>query len=154
MRKTNGKRHNQHGGDNNSENQSMQFSRNTSDKLTYLLVGGGIGALVALLFAPKSGTELRTDIADATRKGYDRTRETATQLGHKSTDYLSTAKQKAGDVYNRAGGALGSVGGFGSRTGDGGQTAGQSVGELTGGDLNTLGDSIQDAAGKDDLPVA
>ena len=153
MRKTNGKRHNQHGGDNNSENQSMQFSRNTSDKLTYLLVGGGIGALVALLFAPKSGTELRTDIADATRKGYDKTRDTATQLGQKSTDYLSTAKQKAGDVYNRAGGALGSVGGFGTKTDDG-QTTGQSVGELTSGDLNTLGDSIQDATGRDDSPVA
>jgi hypothetical protein len=38
-----------------------------STKLTYLLAGGVIGAVVALLFAPKAGVELREDIADATR---------------------------------------------------------------------------------------
>ena len=36
---------------------------NASTKLTYLLIGGGIGAVIALLFAPKSGQELRGDIA-------------------------------------------------------------------------------------------
>ena len=41
-------------------------------KLTYLLVGGGIGAILALLFAPKSGEELRGDIADVTRKGIEK----------------------------------------------------------------------------------
>ena len=46
-----------------------------STRLTYLLIGGGIGAILALLFAPKSGQELRGDIADATRKGIDRSRE-------------------------------------------------------------------------------
>ena len=44
---------------------------NISTRLTYLLIGGGIGAVIALLFAPKSGHELRGDIADATRKGID-----------------------------------------------------------------------------------
>ena len=34
-----------------------------STKLTYLIIGGGIGAVIALLFAPKSGKELREDIA-------------------------------------------------------------------------------------------
>ena len=45
---------------------------NASTKLTYLLVGGGIGAILALLFAPKSGQELRGDIADVTRKGVEK----------------------------------------------------------------------------------
>src|SRR5438477_507265 len=35
-----------------------------STRLTYLLIGGGIGAVIALLFAPKSGQELRGAIAD------------------------------------------------------------------------------------------
>ena len=35
-----------------------EYEKETSSttKLTYLLVGGGIGAVLALLFAPKSGT--------------------------------------------------------------------------------------------------
>ena len=48
-----------------------------STRLTYLLIGGGIGAIIALLFAPKPGSELRGDIADVTRKGIDKTREGA-----------------------------------------------------------------------------
>ena len=50
---------------------------NISTRLTYLLIGGGIGAIIALLFAPKSGQELRGDLADATRKGIDRCRDCA-----------------------------------------------------------------------------
>ena len=53
-------------------------------KLTYLIVGGGIGAILALLFAPKSGEELRGDIADATRKGIEKSKETAAQLQEKA----------------------------------------------------------------------
>ena len=67
-------------------------------RLTYLLIGGGIGALIALLFAPKSGQELRGDIADATRKGIDRTRETASQLGARAGEYYEATRDKAGDV--------------------------------------------------------
>lgn len=68
-------------------------------KLTYLLIGGGIGAILALLFAPKSGQELRGDIADATRKGIDRTRETANQIGAKAGEYYEVGRQRAGEYY-------------------------------------------------------
>ena len=50
---------------------------NSGDKLVYFLIGAGIGAVTALLFAPKSGTELRSEIADATKKGLDYARETS-----------------------------------------------------------------------------
>lgn len=36
------------------------------------LVGGAIGGIVALLFAPKSGRDLRRDIADKTEEVYDK----------------------------------------------------------------------------------
>ncbi|MCA1558307.1 MAG: YtxH domain-containing protein [Acidobacteria bacterium] len=72
----------------------------TGAKLTYLLVGAGLGAVVALLFAPKSGHELRGDIADATRKGIDRTREAATQLGDRATDYYEGARDRATELYS------------------------------------------------------
>ena len=71
-------------------------------KLTYLLVGGGIGAILALLFAPKSGVELRGDIADATRKGIEKGRETAAQLQEKAGEYYEVSRERAGELYQTA----------------------------------------------------
>jgi gas vesicle protein len=71
-------------------------------KLTYLVIGGGIGAILALLFAPKSGEELRGDIADATRKGIEKTKETAAQLQDKAGEYYEVSKEKASELYQNA----------------------------------------------------
>ncbi|MEP6635857.1 MAG: YtxH domain-containing protein [Acidobacteriota bacterium] len=73
-----------------------------STRLTYLLIGGGIGAVLALLFAPKSGQELRGDIADATRKGIDRSREAAQQLGDRAGEYYETGRERATELYSTA----------------------------------------------------
>lgn len=73
-----------------------------STRLTYLLIGGGIGAILALLFAPKSGQELRGDIADATRKGIDRSREAAQQLGDRAGEYYEATRTRAGELYSQA----------------------------------------------------
>jgi gas vesicle protein len=72
---------------------------NVSTKLTYLLIGGGIGAIIALLFAPKSGQELRGDIADATRKGIEKGKETAAQLQEKAGEYYEVSREKAAEFY-------------------------------------------------------
>jgi len=84
-----------------------------STKLTYLLIGGGIGAIIALLFAPKSGVELRGDIADATKKGIEKGKETAAHLQErageyyevgreKASEYIHTAQEKAGELAEKA----------------------------------------------------
>src|SRR5215204_1506082 len=73
-----------------------------SNKLTYLLIGGGIGAVLALLFAPKAGHELRGDIADATRKGIDRSREAAQQLVVRSSEYYEATRGRASELYSQA----------------------------------------------------
>src|SRR5262245_32391282 len=75
---------------------------NISTRLTYLLIGGGIGAIIALLFAPKSGQELRGDIADATRKGIDRSREAAQQLGDRAGEYYEATRGRAQELYSQA----------------------------------------------------
>jgi len=75
---------------------------NISTSLTYLLIGGGIGAILALLFAPKSGQELRGDIADATRKGIDRSREAAQQLGDRAGEYYEATRGRASELYSQA----------------------------------------------------
>jgi gas vesicle protein len=74
----------------------------TTTKLTYLLIGGGIGAILALLFAPKSGHELRGDIADVTRKGVEKGKETYTLVGEKAGDYYEVTREKAGELYSTA----------------------------------------------------
>jgi gas vesicle protein len=80
-----------------------------STRLTYLLIGGGIGAVLALLFAPKSGHELRGDIADATRKGVDRSREAAQQLGDRAGQYYEATRERATDLYSQAADKVGEV---------------------------------------------
>ena len=82
---------------------------NISTRLTYLLIGGGIGAILALLFAPKSGHELRGDIADATRKGIDRSREAAQQLGDRAGEYYEATRGRAAELYTQAAEKVGEV---------------------------------------------
>ena len=72
------------------------------DKITYLLIGGGIGAALALLFAPKSGYELRGNIADVSRRGYDATLEKASGLKQQAADAIQTVKDKAEGAYDFA----------------------------------------------------
>src|SRR3954451_1033854 len=79
-------------------------------KLTYLLVGGGIGAVIALLFAPKSGVELREDIADASRKGLEKGKETAAQLQERAGEYYEATREKASDLLETAQGKAGEFG--------------------------------------------
>ncbi len=83
-------------------NEYEREETSATTKLTYLLVGGGIGAILALLFAPKSGEELRGDIADVTRKGIEKGKETATQLQEKAGEYYEVTREKAGEYYQVA----------------------------------------------------
>jgi gas vesicle protein len=83
-------------------NEYRREDSSVSTKLTYLLIGGGIGAIIALLFAPKSGQELREDIADATRKGLEKGRETAAHLQEKAGEYYEVSREKAGELIQTA----------------------------------------------------
>jgi gas vesicle protein len=67
-------------------------------RMAYFILGAAAGALAALLFAPKSGRELREDLADATRKGVDRARETGAQLSARAGEYYEAASERAGEL--------------------------------------------------------
>lgn len=54
-----------------------------------LFIGAVVAAVTSLLFAPKSGKELRTDIGKGTNKA----------LGQ-ADEYLDTARQKGGEVVD------------------------------------------------------
>jgi gas vesicle protein len=74
---------------------------NGGDKLIYFLIGAGIGAITALLFAPKAGAELRSELADATKKGLDYARDTGRDLGERATEYYHTGVERASDATAR-----------------------------------------------------
>ena len=73
-----------------------------AEKLTFLLVGAGIGATLALLLAPKSGRELRGDIADYTRRGIDAAGEGARAVGERASELYDTGRGRVADAYGAA----------------------------------------------------
>ncbi len=66
-------------------------NRTSSSKgfLLGLLAGGAIGSIAALLYAPKSGKELRKDIGK-------KSREVAEETGH----YVDSAKARASEIIS------------------------------------------------------
>jgi gas vesicle protein len=81
----------------------------STDKLTFLLIGAGIGATLALLFAPKKGSELRGDIADYTKKGIDAANEGARKIGERAGEYYETGRAQAIEAYGTAREKVGEV---------------------------------------------
>ena len=72
------------------------------EKLMFLLIGTGIGAVLALLFAPKTGRELRGDIADVTRRGLDAAEEGARSIGTRAGEYYEAGRGRVVDAYGAA----------------------------------------------------
>ena len=70
--------------------------------ILYLLLGGGIGAVLALLFAPKTGKDMRGEIGSAAQKGWDKTGEYAAHIGDKAQTIYQDTKNKAGEFYDAA----------------------------------------------------
>ncbi|KAB2925794.1 MAG: YtxH domain-containing protein [Bacteroidetes bacterium] len=62
---------------------------NKSSFLIGFLAGGVIGAVIALLYAPKPGKELRADI-----------RTKAGEVAENAEEYVSAARHKAIDIIN------------------------------------------------------
>ena len=75
-------------------------TRGIGTKFMFLLLGGGIGAAMALLFAPKPGKELRQDIADAAVKGCNETLEAAARVREHTVEYYDAAKEKGVQVLD------------------------------------------------------
>jgi len=69
-------------------------------KLAFLVLGGGIGAAVSLLFAPKPGRELRADIADKADRAYEDTLKAANRWKEQTTQYYETARERGGEVMD------------------------------------------------------
>lgn len=90
------------------------MANNKSDFLAGLLIGGALGAALALLYAPSSGEETRDklkkkgdEFKDVTVDTYGKARTRATEVGgqlkEKTTSLASTVKESASSVAARIG---------------------------------------------------
>ena len=74
---------------------------NKSNGLAWFLAGLGVGALVGILYAPKSGRETREDLIAGAREGTEylraRTRQAAEQMG----DLVDKGKEQVGEYVER-----------------------------------------------------
>ena len=69
---------------------------NVGSKVSYFLVGMGIGALVGVLFAPKSGEETRKFLTDKADEGRDYAQKKARELRERADDLIERGKESAG----------------------------------------------------------
>ena len=78
---------------------------NISTKVAYFVAGVGVGAAVALLFAPQSGEDTRKQIAEKAQEGKDyvtskgrEIRKHAEDLVDQGRDLVSKQKDRLADV--------------------------------------------------------
>jgi gas vesicle protein len=65
------------------------------------VVGIGIGAVAALLLAPKTGDELRDDIAEAVGDRVDQLRDQGKDLTQRSRKFVETSKDRLQDALDQ-----------------------------------------------------
>jgi len=68
------------------------MAENTGSKVSYFLVGLGIGALVGILFAPKSGEETREFLAHKAEEGKEYAQKKARELRERAEDLVDRGK--------------------------------------------------------------
>jgi gas vesicle protein len=73
----------------------MSENNNVGSKVSFFLVGLGIGALVGILFAPKSGEETREYLAQKADEGREYAQRKARELRERAEDVLERGKTVA-----------------------------------------------------------
>lgn len=79
----------------------MADNDNGSSGLGWFLAGLGVGALVGVLYAPKSGAETRQDIASGASDAKDKAAALAQQGIDKANEYVDQGKQAASDYVDK-----------------------------------------------------
>jgi gas vesicle protein len=69
------------------------MSDNVGSKVSVFLVGLGIGALIGILFAPKSGEETRDYLSSKADEGRDYAQKKARELRERAEDLIERSKE-------------------------------------------------------------
>jgi gas vesicle protein len=73
------------------------MSSNAGSKISFFLVGLGIGSLIGIIFAPKSGDQTRDYLAARADEGRDYAQKKARELRERAEDLIERSK----DVMSR-----------------------------------------------------
>ena len=74
---------------------------NVGSKVTYFLVGLGVGALVGVLFAPKSGEETRDLLSKKADEGRDFAQRKARELRERADELITERSKDAAQHARR-----------------------------------------------------
>jgi gas vesicle protein len=80
---------------------------NVATKVAFFLVGCGVGAAVALLFAPQSGEETRKRIAGKAEEGRDYVVNRGREFGRQASEMVDQGKELINRQRDRLADALG-----------------------------------------------
>lgn len=77
-----------------------------SNRLSYFLLGLGVGAGVAMIFAPKSGAETRDYLQAKGQETADRLKRTGQELRDQAVESIDRGKQAVRDQVNNLSSAV------------------------------------------------
>ena len=87
--------------------EQSEYEPNSGSWLLTFILGGLIGAAVALLVAPKSGRQTREQLKDIAQEARERVKDMTQDAKERAEDYyeqakskMSDAKQKGSDVFH------------------------------------------------------
>ncbi|WHX48424.1 YtxH domain-containing protein [Paenibacillus woosongensis] len=74
-----------------------------------LVIGALLGAAAALLYAPKPGRELRSDLTEKLSAATDKSKEVAAVVGEKATDLAKNVTEKTTDLAKTVSESAGTI---------------------------------------------
>jgi gas vesicle protein len=72
------------------------MGNNAGAKMSYFLIGLGIGSLIGVLFAPRAGEETRDYLSAKAEEGRDYAQKKARELRERADDLLERSKEAVG----------------------------------------------------------
>jgi gas vesicle protein len=82
------------------------MSDNAASKFSYFLVGLGVGALLGILFAPKSGKETREFLGQKAEEGRDFAQRKAQELRERAEELVERGKEMVAKQKEQIGSAV------------------------------------------------
>jgi gas vesicle protein len=73
---------------------------NMAGTILSFVLGAAVGAITALLLAPKSGAQLRGDIAEGVSDGFKKIGSSGKDLKHRAQKLVVAAKARVGDAVD------------------------------------------------------